>query len=225
MMKKAAMLFLILIFSAGLLSAKISLTLDVGPLFTHFVNSYDDGSARHRISANLGGVNALLQCTFAKNFGVYGMTNFAFGNTYWAHRSTRRSYSGYLHELGLVYAIDSQYGFFYSFKPQKNLAVMLGFGFGLGGNGFKRVWGNQKQNVHCTNIGGGINVDVSYMFTKMIGIYGGVSDTLYAPVSVSVKDTNKEKSTTYSGSEIQSGAGVGKISNSFSLKTGIQITF
>lgn len=228
MRKKIFMFALLAVFSASLLSAKVSLVLDVGPLFTHFSNhlSLNNGNKRS-FSSNLGGLNVVLRGEFAKNFGVYGMANFAFGTTYWYGK---RSTNHWLFERGaadIVYAIDSQFGFFYGFKPVKNLEIMLGFGLGLGGNGWNiPLPGNSEQKTHCTNIGAGFNLDVSYMLTKMIGLYGGISDTMYAPVAVNRRKNISGKKTeeTYTGSKVQS-AGIGQFSNSLSLKAGIQIKF
>ena len=238
MKKRVCILFLLTVFSVGFLSAKVKLTLDVGPVYTHFDNYRSTDSKKHIRSANLGGLDILLRCEFAKHFGVYGMTNFAFGNRFWDHASSKKHYEGWLSDrdvVDLVYAIDSQFGFFYAFTPAKNLEIMLGFGLGLGGNGYnlsytETILGKSigiDDKKHCTNIGGGINVDVSYMFTKMVGIYGGISDTLYLPVSVRVKTnrTGKEGSKTYSGADIQNKAGIGRLSNSLSIKAGIQFVF
>lgn len=235
MKKRICILFLLTIFSVGFLSAKVKLTLDVGPVFTHFDNFHSTDNGRKNIrSANLGGLNILLRGEFAKNFGVYGMTNFAFGNRFWHVAISKRHYEGALNDADLVYAIDSQFGFFYSFKSVKNLEITLGLGFGLGGNGYNISYKTPLLNdyirifakTHCTNIGGGVNLDVSYMFTKLVGIYGGISDTLYIPVSVTVRSSKINKnSTTYSGSDIQSKAGIGKLSHSVSIKAGLQFVF
>ena len=58
------------------------------------------------------------------------------------------------------------------------------------------------------------------MFTKMIGIYGGVSDTIYVPVhtKTKIKIGNKTEETSDSTTS-------GKLANSFSIKAGIQLVF
>lgn len=233
-MKKKLFLFALLtVCSVPVLSAKVNLTLDIGLVFTHFSNHFsrDNGTKSGR-SANLGGVNILLRGEFAKNFGVYGSADFSFGQSFWSKSSGRRFYRADLHDANIVYAIDSQFGFFYAFKPAKNLEIMLGAGLGLGGNGHKREYLNKAGNtetekIHCTNIGGGFNVDVSYMFTKMLGIYGGIADTFYAPVAVTYTKTsgkNNDVYASYSGSETAK-AGVGRFSNSVRLKAGMQFKF
>lgn len=60
-------------------------------------------------------------------------------------------------------------------------------------------------------------MNISYMFTKMIGIYGGVSDTLYAPVytETQISSTQSIKNTDVSG----------KIANSLNIKAGIRLVF
>ena len=65
-----------------------------------------------------------------------------------------------------------------------------------------------------------MNLDVSYMFTEMVGIYSGISDTLYAPVLTKADRTIGNKTKTSSDSNAS-----GKIANSFSIKAGLQFVF
>ena len=225
-MKKACVFLALLLLSAGVLSASVRLVFDVGPIYTHFTNhlSYNGSSKKYTHAENLFGVNLALRAEFVKNFGVYAMTNFAFGNAYWEHWSSPDSYGGNRHKHGLVYAIDSQFGFFYAFKPRPKLEIALGLGLGIGGNGFNR---EIKKSVRCTNIGAGLNADISYMFSKLVGIYGGICDTIYAPVAAAVttKIDNEEDAKTLTGPKVQNEAGIGSVSNSFSIKAGIQFVF
>lgn len=228
-MKKACVFLALLLLSAGVLSASVRLVFDVGPIYTHFTNhlSYNGSSKKYTHAENLFGVNLALRAEFVKNFGVYAMTNFAFGNAYWEHWSSPDSYGGNRHKHGLVYAIDSQFGFFYAFKPRPKLEIALGLGLGIGGNGFNREIAKIKESVRCTNIGAGLNADISYMFSKLVGIYGGICDTIYAPVAAAVttKINNGEDTKTWTGPEVQNQAGIGSVSNSFSIKAGIQFVF
>lgn len=224
-MKKACVFLALLLLSAGVLSASVRLVLDVGPIYTNFTNHSNKGSERRIHEENLFGVNLALRAEFVKNFGVYAMTNFAFGNNYWAHRSSKDEYYGVRLRHGLVYAIDSQFGFFYAFKPRPKLEIALGLGLGIGGNGFNREIAKIKQSVRCTNIGVGLNADVSYMFSKLVGIYGGICDTIYAPVAVSTKRDDEKETKTWTGPDVQNVAGIGSVSNSFSVKAGIQFVF
>ena len=214
MKKHLCILFLLSVFAVGSLFAKVSLTLDVGPVYTHFAHRSNTSSAGRTDtwSTRTGGLNVLLRAEFAKNFGVYGMANFAFGKRIVTGFNTKTHCERDKWDASLSYAIDSQFGFFYAFKPKTNLELMLGLGIGIGGSGYKS--GNRP---HFTNIGGGINFDVSYMFTKLIGIYGGLSDTLYAPVAMTTK--SGDITTTYYN------ASAGKIANAFSLKAGLQFKF
>ena len=214
MKKRICILFLLSVFSIGLLSAKVSLVFDVGPLFTHFDHL---SSGDHGWSTNVGGLNFVLRGEFAKNFGVYGMGNLAFGS----RLSQTSGRSTHTWSADLTYAIDSQFGFFYAFKPIKNLEIMLGFGLGIGGSGYRTSGKSRKYLAHYTNIGGGFNVDVSYMFTKMIGVYGGLSDTMYAPVARNTDETIGDHNYTKS----YSGSGAGRFANAFSLKAGVQLKF
>ena len=217
MKKYLCILFLLSVCAIGSVFAKVSLTLDVGPIYTHFSHRSDTNSAgrTHTWATHTGGLNVLLRAEFAKNFGVYGMANFAFGNRMVTGFNTKTHCERNKWDASLSYAIDSQFGFFYAFKPKTNLEIMLGAGIGIGGSGYNY----SSDRYHYTNIGGGINCDVSYMFTKLIGIYGGLSDTLYAPVSVSHTVKSGSDSTTTTSSS------AGKIANAFSLKAGIQFKF
>ena len=221
MKKYLCILFLLSVCAIGSVFAKVSLTLDVGPIYTHFSHRSDTNSAgrTHTWATHTGGLNVLLRAEFAKNFGVYGMANFAFGQRMVTGFNTKTHCERDKWDASLSYAIDSQFGFFYAFKPKTNLELMLGLGIGIGGSGYNYNRTNSSKRYHYTNIGGGINFDVSYMFTKLIGIYGGLSDTLYAPVSRShtTKDGNSSSTT------ISSPAG--KIANAFSLKAGLQFKF
>ncbi len=214
MKKHLCILFLLSVCAVGSLFAKVSLTLDVGPVYTHFGHRSNTSSAgiTNTWSTRTGGLNVLLRAEFAKNFGVYGMANFAFGKRVSNGTHTENTSIITRGNASLSYSIDSQFGFFYVFKPKTNLELMLGLGIGIGGSGYK-----SGDRPHFTNIGGGINFDVSYMFTKLIGIYGGLSDTLYAPVAKTTK--SGDITTTYYN------ASAGKIANAFSLKAGLQFKF
>ena len=140
----------------------------------------------------------------------------AFGKNYWTKSSQPDSYSGQRHTPNFTYAIDSQLGLFYVFHPTDNLDLRLGLGLGIGGSGHNTTAREYSQ----LNIGGGVDLTISYMFTKLIGIYGGVSDTIYAPVyratttivgSVETKDPSTDVS--------------GMVANSFSIKAGIRFNF
>ena len=221
MKKSICILFLLTVFSVGFLSAKVKLTLDVGPVYTHFSSRATANNGRTDTwSTHTGGIGVLFSAEFVKNFGVYGTTNFAFGKeiiseTHLGNRKNKvitiTRWDG-----DLTYVIDSQFGFFYVFHPAKKLDLTLGLGIGIGGSGRNY----DKIERSQANIGGGVNFNVSYMFTKMIGIYGGVSDTLYAPVSTKIKEKTSSGSTTKTDSNAS-----GKIANSFSIKAGLRVVF
>ena len=227
MKKSICILFLLTVFSVGFLSAKVKLTLDVGPVYTYFSSLTTHSSENKSIWAtHTGGLNVLFGAEFVQNFGVYGITNFAFGKeiiseTHLGNRKNKvitiTRWDG-----DLTYVIDSQFGFFYVFHPVKKMDLTLGLGIGIGGSGQNYTNKlSQKMSISQVNIGGGVNLDVSYMFTKMLGIYGGVSDTLYAPVYTTT-------TTKYSNGKeemIPDSRSSGKIANSFSLKAGLQFVF
>lgn len=222
MKKSLCIIFLLTVFSVGFLSAKVKLTLDIGPVYTYFGSrTAVNNGVTNTWTTHTGGLNVLFGAEFIKNFGVYGTVNFAFGNHFWSKIASKRYYEGWRTDANLTYAIDSQFGFFYVFHPVQKLDLTLGCGIGIGGSGRSyNTSGSAKMSISQTNIGGGINFDASYMFTKMIGIYGGLSDTLYAPVSTKTKtkigDSTKTKEDSSSS---------GKIANSFSIKAGLQLVF
>ncbi|UTC44312.1 DUF2715 domain-containing protein [Treponema sp. OMZ 857] len=221
MKKRICILCLLTVFSVGFLSANVKMNLELGPVYTYFGSREPSGSGHKSWTAHTGGLNILFGVEFIQNFGVYGTANFAFGKDYWYKTSYPRSYSGNLIDADLTYAIDSQFGFFYVFHPVKNLDLRLGAGLGIGGSGRNYPDGLTKKEKSQVNIGGGVNLDVSYMFTKMVGIYGGVSDTLYAPVYTKTKIKYNNGDIGTSGSSNVSG----KIANSLNIKAGIRLVF
>lgn len=212
MKKRICILCLLTVFSVGFLSANVKMNLELGPVYTYFGSRTSSGSGHTSWTTHTGGLNVLFGAEFVKNFGVYVSANFAFGKDYWYKTSYPRSYSGFLNDATLTYAIDSQFGFFYVFHPAKNFDLRLGAGLGIGGSGY-----NKPLPKSQANIGGGVDLNISYMFTKMIGIYGGVSDTLYAPVytETQISSTQSIKDTDVSG----------KIANSLNIKAGIRLVF
>ena len=204
------------VFSVGFLSAKVKMNLELGPVYTYFSSRTTVGDGHISWTAHTGGLNVLFGAEFVKNFGVYGSANLAFGKNYWVKSSSPGHYQGDRFTPNFTYAIDSQLGLFYVFHPTDNLDLRLGLGLGIGGSGYNETTKEDSQ----LNIGGGVDLTLSYMFTKLIGIYGGVSDTIYAPVyqattTITGSTKKKESSTDVSG----------KLANSFSCKAGIRFNF
>lgn len=208
------MLCMLTVFSVGFLSAKVKMNLELGPVYTYFSSRTTVGNGHTSWTAHTGGLNVLFGAEFVKNFGVYGSANLAFGKNYWVKSSQPDSYSGQRHTPNFTYAIDSQLGLFYVFHPTDNLDLRLGLGLGIGGSGYNETTKEDSQ----LNIGGGVDLTLSYMFTKLIGIYGGVSDTIYAPVYQATTDIVTK--TTLSSTDVS-----GKLANSFSCKAGIRFNF
>jgi len=225
MKKRICILCLLTVFSVGFLSANVKMNLELGPVYTYFSSHTSSSSGHTSWTTHTGGLNVLFGVEFIKNFGVYGTANFAFGKDYWYKTSSKTEYHGYLRDADLTYAIDSQFGFFYVFHPTKNLDLTLGAGLGIGGSGHNRTYTTAgittKKEISQANIGGGVNLDISYMFTKMIGIYGGVSDTLYAPVYTKTKTKIGNGNSVSSEDTHVSG----KIANSLNIKAGIRLVF
>lgn len=229
MKKRICMLCLLTVFSVGFLSANVKMNLELGPVYTYFSSSEsstdfwgDKGYTSW--TTNTGGLNVLFGVEFIKNFGVYGTANFAFGKYYWDKKLYPTHYRGDRNTANVTFAIDSQFGFFYVFHPAKNLDLRLGAGLGIGGSGYTQTYTTgttRKKELSQANIGGGVNLDVYYMFTKMVGIYGGVSDTLYAPVyKKEQKHKNDGSIQTDEYTKVD-----GKIANSLNIKAGIRLVF
>ena len=229
MKKRICIFFLLTVFSVGFLSAKVKLTLDVGPVYTYFSSRTTINSeSKIQWATHTGGLNVLFGAEFVQNFGVYVNANFAFGQKIIDVTKTGNNRSKTITIArwngDLTYVIDSQFGFFYVFHPIKKLDLTLGAGIGIGGSGrnyTKTELGvTKKEAISQANIGGGINFTASYMFTKMVGIYGGVSQTFYAPVSTThrTKVGNETTETTNSSAS-------GKFAHSFNIKAGIQLFF
>ena len=213
-------------------SLKNGLSVHVGGTLTGFRNVRKSGNTRNVHSFGAGGLNIAVQYGLTKNFGVYGLTDFTFGskmNNSWSSKTYNTyEYKSIKTKTELLYAIDSQFGLYYLFHAPANVHFMLGGGFALGGNGSHVKKPGYLEKRHITNIGGGINFDVIYMFTKMFGIYGGISDTMYAPVEVTIRkkpDNGSASTTHYSGSDIHNKAYIGNFSNSFNLKVGLRLSF
>ena len=216
MKKRLCMLCMLTVFSVGFLSAKVKMNLELGPVYTYFGSRTTVGNRHTSWTTHTGGLNVLFGAEFVQNFGVYGSVNLAFGKYYWSKTSSPDSYGGYRYTPNFTYAIDSQLGLFYVFHPSNNLDLRLGLGLGIGGSGHNTTALEYSQ----LNIGGGVDLTISYMFTEMIGIYGGVSDTIYAPVyrattTIVGSAKTKESSTNVSG----------RVANSFSIKAGIRFNF
>lgn len=230
MKKRICILCLLTVFSIGFLSAKVKMSLDVGPVYTYF-GSRTTHSSENKSSwaTHTGGLNVLFGVEFVQNFGAYGTVNFAFGQKIITkNRVGNNNHKVITIDRGnedLTYVIDSQFGFFYVFHPVKKMDLTLGLGLGIGGSGrnntYTKLFVTTKEEKSQVNIGGGVNLNVSYMFTKMVGIYGGISDTLYAPVYMKTKTKigNTDPVTT------ENSNASGKIAHSLNIKAGVQFVF
>ena len=204
------------VFSVGCLSATVKMNLELGPVYTYFGSRTTVGNGHKSWTTHTGGLNVLFGAEFVQNFGVYGSVNLAFGKYYWSKNSSPDSYGGNRYTQNFTYAIDSQLGLFYVFHPSNNLDLRLGLGLGIGGSGHNTTALEYSQ----LNIGGGVDLTIFYMFTNLIGIYGGVSDTIYAPVYRATTEIVGSAKTKQSWTNVS-----GRVANSFSIKAGIRFNF
>lgn len=227
-MKKRAILIVAMFFFVASLTANEGITLNIGGAYSNVGNFYKGtvGPVTGKIvrSANLGGADIGIAYGFSKNFGVYGLGLFAFGKNTTTKTTLGSAVTKTTATHRLAYEIDSQIGLYYKHDlPVRGLAISIGLGIGLGANGTEsKDMAGVVTSRSIFGVGGGINVQVSYMVTKALGIYVGLSDTVYTPVTFTTKVGTIE--TKLTGSDIQ-GATIGKISNSFNARVGLQLEF
>lgn len=168
MNKKIISLVLVFSLFAGMLQAKsIGLSLEVGANYTnHQLHMFDRYSyTGFRVHSNhfkhMGGFNIALAYSLPKNWDIYISTAFAFNS---------------------VFINDTQIGFGYNFKLAKNFTLFFGGGFGIGCSKFD-VYKSSEKCWRSTNIGGGVKLTGTVMFTNMVGIYFGICPNLYKPIS------------------------------------------
>lgn len=165
--------FVCLVFAlvfTGMLTAKSTgLNLEAGAAYTNHQlhtfsnNTKSDGFKYQGIkSKGLFGVNLGISYPLPKNWAVFANTTFAFNSTF---------------------VNDTMLGVGYIFKPGNVFDLFLGGGLAFGGSVFNWASGSASTTHKFFNIGAGINLTASFMFTNKIGIYAGISDTYYKPVS------------------------------------------
>jgi len=158
MKRSICIFFLLTVLSVGFLSAKVKLSLDIGPVYTYFASRSTVNNGRTDTwSTHTGGLNVLFGAEFVKNFGVYGTVNFAFGKRLTTGWHTKNHSETDRWDADLTYAIDSQFGFFYVFHPVKNLDLTLGVGLGLGGSGRNHAYAKssisiKEENQFCPSL-------------------------------------------------------------------------
>lgn len=143
---------------------------------------------------NMGGFNLGMNYEIAKNWSVFLNTAFSFNSTF---------------------VNDTVLGFGYTFGLDKGFRLFLGGGLAFGGSEFSKTYYNTTTKTSYVNVGGAVQLVASYMFTRMFGIYFGVSDNLYAVV----KGTRKIGSTT---TDIQTDY-LPDMNKSMSAKVGLRI--
>lgn len=175
MNKKILFIFIgLLTISTTALSAKaLGVELDVGGVYTrhsqHSIGSCCDGagfSSYSKASKNLGGLSLGINYQLTKNWALFANTMFTFHRTF---------------------VNDTQLGVGYTFLLGKGFNLFIGGGFALGGSISKY---NENYTTKYFGIGGGFSVTASYMFTRQLGIYFGVSDSYYKPVTGKIETKN-----------------------------------
>lgn len=169
MNKKIILVAGIFFFFAGMLQAKSTgIGLEIGADYTnHQIHTFgehkNDGFGIHSIKfKHMGGFNLSISYSIPKNWALYASTTFAFNS---------------------VFVNDTQLGIGYNFAVGKGFNLFFGGGFAIGGAKFTaKIFNETKEYLKYTNIGGGLKLTASYMFTKILGVYFGTALNYYKPV-------------------------------------------
>ena len=124
-----------------------------------------------------------------------------------------------------AFILDTQLGAGITLFKKTRFNLFLGGGLGLNAMKATQSISIAGQNLSYDKLdvmfGVGVNVLASFYFTKMIGIYGGIADTVYfAPLKV--KKTFKVGNETYELSNSKNNL-TDVIANSVNLKLGLSI--
>lgn len=223
-----------LLLAAGSVFAE-GISISFGPAYTnYFIRSKVDGES------SIGSIKGVLGDAFGKNkdevinaagFAVdirgklfYAMLQMAFPSK--THSDLLKGGSSALKNSALIF--DSQLGIGMTLFKDSPFNLFLGAGIG-----FNTMYSNQKVKIPSYGevsyaktdfmLGVGVNVLASFYFTKIIGIYGGLADTVYmAPIKAQRKFTVAGKDYTLDSA---SGNVKNSIANSFNLKLGLSIRF
>ncbi len=208
-MNKKIIVFLIafMLIFVGTASAKsLGLSLNVGALYTnhqlHSVGNVDERThfKYHGISSmNLGGFTVGLAYRLPKNWALYLDSMFSFNKTF---------------------VNDTQLGFGYIFRLGKGFDLFLSGGLALGGSVFSHSEGHSEISTSYFNIGGGLSLTASYMFTRKFGIYFGISDNYYKPVS-------RKRKIKINGSSVETSFlnSMPKYNKSINARLGLKVNF
>ena len=169
MNKKIILIVGVFFFFTGVLQAKsIGIAFEIGPNYTNhqihrFGESNNSGFGTHSIIfKHMGGFNLAIAYSLPKKWSLYASTTFAFNATF---------------------VNDTQLGIGYNFALGKDFNLFFGGGFAIGGSKFTEKINNKtKEYLKYTNIGGGLKLTASYMFTKTLGIYFGAAANYYKPI-------------------------------------------
>ncbi len=211
MKKKIILLFVAftLVF-VGTASAKsIGLSLNVGGLYTnhqlHYISdgkTYDNFQHHNIFSKHMGGFSAGLSYRLPKNWALYFDTMFAFNK---------------------IFVNDTQLGFGYIFRPGKGFEIFLCGGLAIGGSKFDYTRAGITTEWKYFNVGGGLSLTASYMFTRKFGIYFGISDSYYKPVTGETRTyANDNKSGTWKA--LNTG-NMPKYNQSINARLGLKVNF
>ncbi len=189
-MNKKIILFFVaftLVFAGNASAKSIGLDLNFGVVYTnhqlHDVSNVDQVTqfkTRSIRSMHMGGFNIGIAYDLPKNWALYLDTAFSFNK---------------------LFVNDTQLGFGYVFKPGKKFQIFLGGGLGLGGSVFSHSIGSTTHTQSYFNVGGGVRLTTTYLFTEKFGMYLGVSGNFYKPVAGEIKTKIGDKESTRKISE------------------------
>ncbi len=207
-MKKKLILICVFTFIlTGILSAKSEdFNMEIGAVYTnHQLHNIGDIAENAFqtftiLTMHLGGFDVGFNYRLDKQWYVYFSTMFAFNK---------------------MFVNDTQLGFGYNFQPGKGFNLFLGAGLALGGSVFKHTSNNITSQEEYFTVGGGISLLGSYMFSRYIGIYFGISDSYYKPITGRHKksDENGGAWTKYKITELNT------FTKSINARAGVKVHF
>ena len=178
-MKRSIIAAFFMLVTAGMGVHALGIDIDLGGLYlNHHVHSTNTNTKVE--PKNLGGANLGLAVNLFGNVSAYVTTMFSSNQSFFT--------KGFFAESSK----DAQIGLSYTFNRGGGLEFLLGAGFAISNARFSQE--AKKTVMTYTNIGGGANVSLAYMFTNFFGIYIADIYNIYWPISqkyVNVENGNE----------------------------------
>ncbi|MEL3908934.1 MAG: hypothetical protein P1P64_08020 [Treponemataceae bacterium] len=204
---KKFLTFVCVLSIASFAFAKGNLSLDIGAQYANnqlhrFGKEPSNKFHNHNIRLqHMGGFNLGVNYEIAKNWGIFLNSAFSFNN---------------------VFLNDTVLGFGYTFAiPKAPIKLFLGGGLALGGFIYDNNIASVKTRTSHFNLGAGLQLVGSYMFTNMFGCFFGADLNYYGVLSGKEKTTVSSATNTSSISK----SNLPDLAKTFHLKAGLRIAF